>query len=270
VTPTAVFEIAEDRRGMTYSPVVELRRYTLRPGQRDTLVELFDANFVESQEAVGIDVIGQFRDLDDPDVFTWVRGFQSMEERARGLTDFYGGETWHAHSRAANATMLDSDNVLLLRPGRPESAFFLPACREDADAPTGYVATVILQLEPGAVESDIVSFFELAITPGLAAAGGSVLGYFVTEPSTNTFPALPVREDVNVFVCFVGCADRLTLERVADPRCRLSRTTGEAPGLACSAETLRLEPTARSLLHGGSPACVAASRTDWTGATVTK
>src|SRR5262245_11813795 len=255
---------------MTYSPVVELRRYALRPGQRDTLVELFDANFVESQEAVGIDVIGQFRDLEDPDLFTWVRGFQNMEERFRGLTDFYGGETWHAHSRAANATMVDSDNVLLLKPGRPDSAFLFPACREEAAASTGYVAAVILQLEPGAAESDIVSFFECAITPGLAAAGGSVLAYFVTEPSKNTFPGLPVREDVNVFVYFVGCGDQLTLERVADPGCRLSRTTAEAPGLACSAETLRLEPTARSLLHGGSPSCVAASRTAWMGATATK
>jgi hypothetical protein len=51
---------------MNQSAVVELRRYTLRPGQRDTLVELFDDNFVESQEAVGIDLIGQFRELDDP------------------------------------------------------------------------------------------------------------------------------------------------------------------------------------------------------------
>jgi hypothetical protein len=252
---------------MKRSAVVELRRYALRPGQRDRLVELFDANFVESQESVGIDVIGQFRDLDDPDVFTWVRGFQNMEERARGLTDFYGGETWHAHSRAANATMVDSDNVLLLRPPRPDSAFLLPACREEADASTGYVAAVILHLEPGTDESDIVSFFELAIAPGLATIGGSVLAYFVTEPSRNTFPGLPVQEDVNVFVCFVGCGDRLTLERVADPYCRVAQTTAEAPGLACPAETLRLEPTVRSLLHGCSPTCLAASNGGFAGAT---
>jgi NIPSNAP len=252
---------------MKQSAVVELRRYALRPGQRDTLVELFDANFVESQEATGIDVIGQFRDLDDPDLFTWVRGFQNMEERARSLADFYGGETWRAHSRAANATMVDSDNVLLLRPPRPESAFGLTARLDAGHDASGYVAVVILHLEPGTDESDIVSFFELAIAPGLAAAEGSVLAYFVTDPSTNTFPGLPVREDVNAFVYFVGCDDRLTLERVADPCCRLSQTTAEAPGLARSAETLRLEPTARSRLHGGSPTCLAASNGGFSGAT---
>ena len=48
-------------------PVVELRQYTLRPGQRDVLIDLFDREFVESQEATGMAIVGQFRDLDDPD-----------------------------------------------------------------------------------------------------------------------------------------------------------------------------------------------------------
>lgn len=53
--------------------VVELRQYTLHPGRRDTLIELFDREFVETQEALGINVIGQFRDLDGPDRFVWLR-----------------------------------------------------------------------------------------------------------------------------------------------------------------------------------------------------
>ena len=56
-------------------PVVELRQYTLRPGQRDVLIGLFDREFVESQEAAGMAIVGQFRDLDDPDRFVWIRGF---------------------------------------------------------------------------------------------------------------------------------------------------------------------------------------------------
>jgi hypothetical protein len=43
-------------------PVIELRQYTLKPGQRDTLIDLFDRHFVESQEAVGMTIIGQFRE----------------------------------------------------------------------------------------------------------------------------------------------------------------------------------------------------------------
>jgi hypothetical protein len=96
--------------------VVELRRYALRPGQRETLVELFDREFVESQEAVGMEILGQFRDLDDPDSFVWLRGFSDMQTRKHGLEAFYGGPVWKAHAAAANATMIDVDNVLLLRP----------------------------------------------------------------------------------------------------------------------------------------------------------
>jgi hypothetical protein len=32
----------------TYSPITELRRYTLHPGRRDELIELFDREFVET------------------------------------------------------------------------------------------------------------------------------------------------------------------------------------------------------------------------------
>ncbi len=39
-------------------PVVELRQYTLHPGKRDVLIDLFDLEFVESQEALGIKIIG--------------------------------------------------------------------------------------------------------------------------------------------------------------------------------------------------------------------
>src|SRR5580698_10869576 len=96
--------------GVRY-PVVELRQYRLRPGQREDLVELFDREFVESQEAEGTAVVGQFRDLDDPDRFVWIRGFASMPARARALAGFYGGPAWKAHRGRANATMTDSDNV---------------------------------------------------------------------------------------------------------------------------------------------------------------
>ena len=41
--------------------VFELRQYTLKPGQRDVLIELFDREFIETQEAAGMHVCGQFR-----------------------------------------------------------------------------------------------------------------------------------------------------------------------------------------------------------------
>jgi hypothetical protein len=39
-----------------------------------------------------------------------------MRTRKRALETFYSGPDWRAHASAANATMIDVDNELLLRP----------------------------------------------------------------------------------------------------------------------------------------------------------
>src|SRR5438270_8412423 len=85
-------------------PIVELRQYTLRPGMRDVLIELFDREFIETQEALEMCIIGQLRDLDNPDRFIWLRGFPDMASRARALQTFYGGPVGKADREAANAT----------------------------------------------------------------------------------------------------------------------------------------------------------------------
>jgi len=198
-----------------WSPVLELRQYTLHPGARDVLIDLFDAQLVETQEATGMDVVGQFRDVDDPDRFVWLRGFPSMECRADSLAAFYGGPVWKANRDVANATMISSDDVLLLRPAGP--GFALDGERR-GDA-HGLVAVWITPLAH-------------AEEPGVQELGGSILASFVTDPSENTFPALPVREDGPWFVTFAGFPDDADLP----------------------VGVLRLSPTSRSLLHGGSPA----------------
>jgi hypothetical protein len=88
--------------------IVELRRYVLHPGARDTLIALFERELVETQEATGMTLLAHFRDLDHPDVFTWLRGFPSMPARAASLAAFYDGPVWARHRDAANATMISS------------------------------------------------------------------------------------------------------------------------------------------------------------------
>jgi hypothetical protein len=68
--------------------VLELRQYTLHPGKRDVLIDLFEREFIEGQEAAGMRIVGQFRDLDRPDRFVWVRGFDGMPGRRAALEAF--------------------------------------------------------------------------------------------------------------------------------------------------------------------------------------
>lgn len=220
------------------------------------LIDLFDAKLVEPREAAGMRIIGQFRDLDRPDRFVWLRGFREMDERARSLAEFYGGPVWRTHRQAANATMLDTDDVLLLRPARPGSAFRFDGSTRPAGADgdgEGLVEATILYLDGKAKTSAAVDLFEQAIAPAVSENGGTMLGYFVTEPSENTFPSLPVRGGEEVLVWCMGFRDRPTLERASG---RLGEFRGAAAGALGSRrqpEVLRLVPTSRSLLDGRSP-----------------
>ncbi len=240
----------------TCCPIVELRQYTLHPGKRHVLIELFDREFIEPQEALGIKIIGQFRDLDNRNRFVWLRGFDDMTSRARALQDFYGGPVWKAHREAANATMVDSDNVLLLRAASRTSGFSLENRARPAPGsngiPHGLVVATIYYFD-APVDAGFVQFFEQKLRPALKDLGASILAYFVTEGSENTFPALPVREGENVFVSFSRFNDPVAYElHVAalarSPRWRAAISKELARFLKREPEILKLAPTARSLL----------------------
>ena len=249
-------ETPDAQQPQTCCPIVELRQYTLHPGKRDVLIDLFDREFVESQEALGMKIIGQFRDLDNPNRFVWLRGFRDMPSRAQALKDFYGGPVWKAHREAANATMIDSDNVLLLHPAMPISGF---SFGNKERAPVGaketqgelVVATIYYFDAP--VDADFVEFFEKAVKPDVTDSGATVLASLVTEDSENTFPALPVREGENVFAWFARFNDAAACERHITALTQSRRWRDEiskelARRLKREPEILKLSPTTRSLL----------------------
>jgi hypothetical protein len=225
--------------------VVELRQYTLHGGGRDELIELFEREFVEPQNAAGARVLGTFRDLDDPDRFVWLRDFTSMEARATALTTFYTGPVWRAHREAANATMLDSDNVLLLRPA-PGSRAPLPW--SDRTAPSLVTATIhSLGSTPPAA---FASFFGQTLAPRLRELGAQPASTLVTETSPNSFAHLPVREGEPVFVWLAGWADAEAIEGFETRFARLSGWRDRAPAEVLPAlmrkpERLRLAPVQR-------------------------
>ena len=240
----------------TCCPVVELRQYTLHPGKRDVLIELFDREFVETQEAVGMKIIGQFRDLNDRDRFIWLRGFPDMSSRAEALQNFYGGPVWKAYRETANATMIDSDNVLLLRPASPAAGFSLDENIRPghgaSEVPNRLVLATIYYFD-APVTDDFLEFFESSIKPVTAAAGATTLACFVSEQSENTFPALPVRQGENVFVWFARFSDPSACDRylAALARSQLWRekiAKELARRLKGTPEILKLSPTGRSLL----------------------
>jgi len=164
----------------TCCPLVELRQYTLHPGKRDVLIDLFDREFVESQEALGMKIIAQFRDLDNPNRFVWLRGFQDMPSRAQALKDFYGGPVWKAHREAANATMVDVDNVLLLHPATPTSGFSFgnrERLRMGSNETRSELIVATIYYFNAPVDAGFIEFFEKTVKPAVIGSSATVLAF---------------------------------------------------------------------------------------------
>lgn len=242
-------------------PIVELRQYTLKPGRRDELIALFERQFLEGQEQYGMQILGQFRRRTHPDQFVWLRGFPDMDVRRQALQSFYSGPIWQAHGRAANATMLDSDNVLLLKPARATSGLRSDSSHRPAmdaqDSVGGLVLATIYAFD-APVESRCVECFETQIAPVLGTAGAALLGYYVTEPAENTFPALPVRDGEHVFVWFASFADEEAYAAyqtalTANPTWTTSLVPALPRWLSRPEEVLELVPTRRSFVRHRLP-----------------
>jgi len=230
--------------------VVELRQYTLHQGKRETLLSLFEQHFIEPQNALGAHVRGTFRDLDDPDRFVWLRGFADLPTRQKALEAFYGGPVWRKYRGAANATMLDSDNVLLLRP--IDSAQTLAQPRRSNTA-AGLVGITIYYLGNADAE-EFVRFFNAELRPRLVAAGVAPIACLVTEEAPNNYPRLPVREHERVFVWIGRWKDagsqRAFLDRwAAASGWRDAAPKSLLPAFMRKPEILRLAPTSRSALR---------------------
>lgn len=230
-------------------PVVELRRYTLRPGAFDRLLDIFQTSLLDGLEHSGMRVGGQFRDTRRPDRFVWMRGFASMDQRRAALTDFYYGPVWRAHREAANDTMLDSDDVFLLRATDPPHRASPADAGSTAAGPTTSAVRAIAEVIAYPADPGTDAWLAGEFHAGLEARLGTAVAAWRTEPAANTFPALPVRtEHAFVWLAVFDDADSLdtATQRLADDVAWVAASAARLAGAGASVERMELQPTARS------------------------
>ena len=222
--PGALQALAVDEIELTH-PIVELRHYTLVPGKREALIELFDRVFIEGVEATGACIVGMFRDRDASDHFIWLRSFKDMPTRAAALNAFYTGPVWRQYAKAANATMIDSDDVYLLQ--QMGDRVRLPRFRPPRSENTASGAMFVVDIYP-AERISRETFMERAHrAPHLFATLESVR-------AENNYPPLPVHSE------WVWVAAR----RFHEPG-----PVAPIADLPPPVRTLRLQATSRSLLQ---------------------
>ena len=231
-------------------PVVEFRRYTIKSGERRHFADYFESFFPEAFEQLGAIAFGQFLERDDPSHFAWLRGFHSIDDRAAVNGAFYDGPLWKEHRTTMNDIIVDSDDVLLLRPLAPARGItVLPAVDpvRETEGARGVVVAQIFAVKAGRVDA-FARRAEPAFS-GYRAAGAREAGALVTLDVPNNFPRLPIRTD-GPFLVWLGVLEDDRMLAKLEPLAESSaRDLGASGLLRGEAEFVVLRPTRRSRLR---------------------
>lgn len=78
-------------------PVIEFRRYTIKEGEREHFAKRFESYFPEAIQQTGAIIAGEFLERMNQSMFTWIRGFHDMDDRAKLNAALYYGPVWKEH-----------------------------------------------------------------------------------------------------------------------------------------------------------------------------
>ena len=230
---------------------IEFRRYTIKEGGREHFAQYFESYFPEAFQQLGAIAAGSFFERGNQTGFTWIRGFHTIEARAVVNAAFYYGPLWKEHKKTLNDLMIDSDNVMLLRPLTPERGVTILAAVDPVTETAGAQGIVVAQIF--AVKANSIEVFAKEAETTFAsyrAAGAREAGVLVTLDVTNNFPQLPIRTDGPYLVWLGVLKDNQMLENdftsVAERSLKSLSATGLLRG---TPELIVLDPTHRSRLR---------------------
>lgn len=231
--------------------VIEFRRYIVKEGEREYFAEYFESYFPEAFQQLGAIAFGQFFERQNPVRFTWIRGFKNTDARAITNARFYYGPLWKEHRSTMNSLLVDSDDVLLLRPLDGEHGIpVFPAVDpiKEENGAQGVVLAQIFGVKPNNV--DVFAQHAEATFASYRAAGAREAGILVTLDAPNNFPQLPVRTDGPYLVWIGIVKDHKTLQEQLTPLAERSVKPLSATGLLrTTPELVILNPTRRSRLR---------------------
>jgi hypothetical protein len=185
--------------------ILELRNYVIKPGQRDKFISYFESNFIDSQNAIGGYILGQFRVKDADDNFFWIRGFNDMASRSRYLPEFYRGAFWKQRRDYVNEMLINNDNVYLLKPLSLSED--LPDAAINSNEFAKKKAMVVIDYYVANTRlKELIQFFKSKYLAFLKSNDISTTSW-VSELAENDFPGLPVFQDKNLLVTITPFKD---------------------------------------------------------------
>ena len=232
-------------------PVIEFRRYTIKAGEREHFARYFETYFPEAIQQVGAIAFGEFFERADTSRFTWIRGFHDLDGRAIANGALYSGPLWKEHRDTMNQLMLDSDNVLLLHPLRPETGIpVLPAVDPVYESGGAHGVVVVQIFAIRAHSVDAFAQHAETVFAKYRFAGAREAGVLVTLDVPNNFPKLPIRTD-GPFLLWLGIlkddqAFKMQFEQLANRSAESLAARGLLRG---ATELVVMDPAHRSRLR---------------------
>jgi hypothetical protein len=241
----------EQIRHMNDFQVIEFRRYVIKDGEREHFAQYFESYFPEAFQQLGAIAAGQFFERKNHTGFTWIRGFKNLDARAIVNSAFYYGPLWKEHKSTLNGLMVDSDNVMLMRPLTPDRGVtILPAVDPvmESQGAQGVIVAQIFTVKANSVD-DFAKQAEATFAK-YRAAGVREAGVLVTLDVPNNFPQLPVRTDGPYLVWLGVVKDNQMLDSQFAPLEKASLQSLSATGLLRGVpELVVLDPAKRSRLR---------------------
>lgn len=93
----------------------EFRQYRIKDGRRDEWVQFMESEVIPFQISKGMVVVGSFVGEQEPDLYIWMRRFDSEEERIRLYKAVYESEEWLNVLKPRVDTMLDRPRIVVTR-----------------------------------------------------------------------------------------------------------------------------------------------------------
>ncbi len=93
----------------------ELRQYRVKNGQRERWAQLMEEKIIPFQISKGMVVMGSFVAPEEPDLYVWIRRFESEEERVRLYKAVYETDYWRNEIAPLADEMLDRERMVITR-----------------------------------------------------------------------------------------------------------------------------------------------------------
>jgi hypothetical protein len=93
----------------------EFRHYHIKDGMRDEWVNYMEEVIIPFQISKGMVVVGSFIAEQEPDLYVWIRRFDSEEEREKLYKAVYESDQWINVIKPVTDTMLDRSRIVVTR-----------------------------------------------------------------------------------------------------------------------------------------------------------